>query len=386
MIKKIMFHVNSLGKGGAERVIVNLAGQFVKKGIDVIIATEWQAEDEYVPVSAVRRIDVGLTDVEEKLGRRKKQTIRKNRLRKLIVNERPDAVLAFCRNANYRAVLAASGTGVPCIVSVRNDPKVYYASITQKIISKYLYGKAEGIVFQTDEAADFFRGKIQEKSRVILNPISENYLNLPKDAQLAGDKDLNNKDVNIEGVNKRKSIVSVGRITDAKDQITLIKAYEKLIGIDDIYKDYKLEIYGERGEDDTLDLLTKYIDEHKLGEQVVFMGLSSQLEKDIVDDYMFVLPSKYEGMPNALLEAMVLGLPVISTDCPCGGPRMLINDGDNGYLVPVGDVDCICDRMKTLVDDVDKARSMGKKAAEVVDKVLPEVIADEWLGYVKALI
>lgn len=386
MIKKIMFHVNSLGKGGAERVIVNLAGQFVKKGIDVIIATEWQAEDEYVPVSAVRRIDVGLTDAEEKLGRRKKQTIRKNRLRKLIVNERPDAVLAFCRNANYRAVLAASGTGVPCIVSVRNDPKVYYASVTQKIISKYLYGKAEGIVFQTDEAADFFRGKIQEKSRVILNPISENYLNLPKDAQLAGDKDLNNKDVNIEGVNKRKSIVSVGRITDAKDQITLIKAYEKLIGIDDIYKDYKLEIYGERGEDDTLDLLTKYIDEHKLGEQVVFMGLSSQLEKDIVDDYMFVLPSKYEGMPNALLEAMVLGLPVISTDCPCGGPRMLINDGDNGYLVPVGDVDCICDRMKTLVDDVDKARSMGKKAAEVVDKVLPEVIADEWLGYVKALI
>lgn len=386
MIKKIMFHVNSLGKGGAERVIVNLAGQFVKKGIDVIIATEWQAEDEYVPVSAVRRIDVGLTDAEEKLGRRKKQTIRKNRLRKLIVNERPDAVLAFCRNANYRAVLAASGTGVPCIVSVRNDPKVYYASVTQKIISKYLYGKAEGIVFQTDEAADFFRGKIQEKSRVILNPISENYLNLPKDAQLAGDKDLNNKDVNIEGVNKRKSIVSVGRITDAKDQITLIKAYEKLIGIDDIYKDYKLEIYGERGEDDTLDLLTKYIDEHKLGEQVVFMGLSSHLEKDIVDDYMFVLPSKYEGMPNALLEAMVLGLPVISTDCPCGGPRMLINDGDNGYLVPVGDVDCICDRMKTLVDDVDKARSMGKKAAEVVDKVLPEVIADEWLGYVKALI
>lgn len=386
MIKKIMFHVNSLGKGGAERVIVNLAGQFVKKGIDVIIATEWQAEDEYVPVSAVRRIDVGLTDAEEKLGRRKKQTIRKNRLRKLIVNERPDAVLAFCRNANYRAVLAASGTGVPCIVSVRNDPKVYYASVTQKIISKYLYGKAEGIVFQTDEAADFFRGKIQEKSRVILNPISENYLNLPKDAQLAGDKDLNNKDVNIEGVNKRKSIVSVGRITDAKDQITLIKAYEKLIGIDDIYKDYKLEIYGERGEDNTLDILTKYIDEHKLGEQVVFMGLSSQLEKDIVDDYMFVLPSKYEGMPNALLEAMVLGLPVISTDCPCGGPRMLINDGDNGYLVPVGDVDCICDRMKTLVDDVDKARSMGKKAAEVVDKVLPEVIADEWLGYVKSLI
>lgn len=386
MIKKIMFHVNSLGKGGAERVIVNLAGQFVKKGIDVIIATEWQAEDEYVPVSAVRRIDVGLTDAEEKLGRRKKQTIRKNRLRKLIVNERPDAVLAFCRNANYRAVLAASGTGVPCIVSVRNDPKVYYASVTQKIISKYLYGKAEGIVFQTDEAADFFRGKIQEKSRVILNPISENYLNLPKDAQLAGDKDLNNKDVNIEGVNKRKSIVSVGRITDAKDQITLIKAYEKLIGIDDIYKDYKLEIYGERGEDNTLDILTKYIDEHKLGEQVVFMGLSSQLEKDIVDDYMFVLPSKYEGMPNALLEAMVLGLPVISTDCPCGGPRMLINDGDNGYLVPVGDVDCICDRMKTLVDDVDKACSMGKKAAEVVDKVLPEVIADEWLGYVKALI
>lgn len=371
MIKKIMFHVNSLGKGGAERVIVNLAGQFVEKGIDVIIATEWQAEDEYVPVETVRRIDVGLTQAEEKLGRIKKQTLRKNRLRELIINERPDAVLAFCRNANYRAVLAASGTKVPCIVSVRNDPKVYYASVIQKTISKYLYGKADGIVFQTNEAADFFKGKIQDKSKVILNPISENYL------RQTGNRCAKER---------RKVIVSVGRITDAKDQITLIKAYEKLISIDDKYKGYVLEIYGERGEDDTLDVLNSYIEGHALDKHVIFKGLSSQLEKDIIDDYMFVLPSKYEGMPNALLEAMVLGLPVISTDCPCGGPRMLIDDGDNGYLVPVGDVVSMCERMRSLIDDEKKASSMGQKASEVVDRVLPEVIADEWLGYVESLI
>lgn len=365
MINKIMFHVNSLGKGGAERVIINLAEQFIKKGIEVIIATEWQADDEYVPAKEVRRIDVGLTAKEETFGRRKKQTIRKNRLRELIVKEKPDVVLAFCRNANYRAVMAASGTKVPCIVSVRNDPKIYYASKVQRVLSHLMYGKADGIVFQTGEAAEFFSKSIQNKSRVILNPISDKYLNLTGVAS------------------RRRTIVSVGRITDAKDQITLIKAYEKLISINTSYKDFVLEIYGERGEDNTKDILEKYIIDHKLSDNIIFKGLSSQLEKDIIDDYMFVLPSKYEGMPNALLEAMVLGLPVISTDCPCGGPRMLIEDGVNGYLVPVGDEDSMCDRMKKFIDDGDKATSMGHKAAEVVERVLPEKIADEWLDYIE---
>lgn len=367
MINKIMFHVNSLGKGGAERVIVNLAGQFIQKGIDVIIATEWQAEDEYVPVSEVRRIDVGLTEEEEKLGRRKKQSVRKKRLHDLVVAEKPDVVIAFCRNANYRAVLACGGTGVPCIISVRNDPKVYYASKSQKIISRILYGKADGCVFQTDEAAEFFSKSIRGKSRVILNPISEKYLSLR------------------EVKERKKVIVSVGRITDAKDQITLIKAYEKLILSNKDYVDYKLEIYGERGEDDTQDKLEEYISDNNLSEQIIFKGLSSQLENDIIDDYMFVLSSKYEGMPNALLEAMVLGLPVISTDCPCGGPRMLIEDGKNGYLVDVGDIDSMSDRLKKLIDNSEEAELMGRRASRIVERVLPDVIADEWLAYIEKI-
>ena len=109
MLTKIMFHINSLGKGGAERVVVNLAEQFAQNDIDVIIATEWKAEDEYALTEKVRRIHVGLSEQEMKSSAGRQRKIRKNRLKEQIILEQPDLIYSFCRNANYRAVLAAAG-------------------------------------------------------------------------------------------------------------------------------------------------------------------------------------------------------------------------------------------------------------------------------------
>ena len=365
MIHKIMIHINSMGKGGAERVVANLAACFVQKEIEVVVATEWNAEDEYSLDERVRRVHVGLMPEEEHLGRYTLRRIRKNRLHNLIIKEKPDVVLAFCRNANFRAIAAAVGTGVPVIYSVRNDPVTYYSSFKEKTLASVLYKKAAGGVFQTNDAVTFFSAAIRNKATVIMNPLGEKYLHLS------------------QAQTRRKAIVSVGRITDAKGQITLIKAFEKLSGD---YPEYSLEIYGEPSEDNTCDILAEYVSEHKLSERVFFKGNSNTLEKDIIDAAVFVLPSKYEGMPNALMEAMAMGLPVISTDCPCKGPAMLINEGENGYLVPVGDEAAMADKIKFFLDNPSVAQKCGQKAAEIVQKADPEAVADRWLEYIEKCI
>lgn len=362
MVSKIMFHINSLGKGGAERVVVNLSEEFVGMGKEVVIATEWEAKDEYPLPDQVRRLDAGLKEEEESLSGSKQRSLRTRRLHDLILRERPDVVLSFCRNANYRAVLAAKGTKVPVIISVRSDPYVDYASAKQKMLSCWLYGKAAGAIFQTDYAKDFFPKAVQKKSTVILNPLHKKFLSLTKSKQ------------------RRKEIVTAGRFHEAKDHIVLIKAFERIM---EEYPEVLLKLYGDASEDNTHHMLKEYVKAHQLQDRVLFMGNSNQLEQDLIDAAVFVMSSKYEGMPNALMEAMAMQLPVISTDCPCGGPRTLIEDGKNGLLTPVGDDEEMAKALRKVLSEPELAEEMAVHAGEIVKKASPDRIAGEWLDYIK---
>lgn len=365
MLSKIAFHINSLGKGGAERVIANLSGEFVKMNIDVVIATEWTASDEYPLAEGIRRTDVGLTKSEESLSRGKKLKLRKRKLHDFLLDEKPDVLISFTRNSNYRAVMASKNTGVPVIFSVRSDPNTDYGSFIHKTIGNHLYKKAKGGVFQTKQALDFFHKSIGEKSVVILNPLNEHFLDLP--------------DVSF----RNKEIVTAGRFNEAKDQLVLIKAFERIM---DKFPDYNLKLYGDRSEDNTFDIIEAYVKERDLSKRVLFMGNSASLWTDLINASVFVLSSKYEGMPNALMEAMAMGIPVVSTDCPCGGPEYLINDGENGYLVPVGDDKAMADKISFYLNDMENAEKMGKKAKEIAKATRPEVIAEQWLSYIEKVI
>ena len=194
------------------------------------IATEWAAEDEYALPEQVSRIHVGLKDEEDTLSGKAKRKIRKDRLHECLKKENPDVLYTFCRNANYRGILAAKGTGVPVIASVRSDPNVDYASFIQKTIASFLYQKAAGMVFQTEDARDYFPKSIQKKSKIILNPLNEKY------------------QVKETVTTRRKAVVAVGRFHEAKDHLTLIKAFEILLKK---YPDYVLELYGDASEDNT---------------------------------------------------------------------------------------------------------------------------------------
>lgn len=364
MINKILFHINSLGKGGAERVVTTLAHEFIKKGKEVYIATLWTAEDEYELSDKVKRLDLSLSQDEEKASGAKIRSLRQKKLKAVIKDVKPDVVFSFCRNANFRAILAAGST--PVIFSVRSDPKIDYASKKQNILAKLLYKKAAGGVFQTDEAAEFFGAAIKDKSRVILNPLNEKYLaDLPRADE------------------RKKTIVSVGRFHEAKDHMTLIKAFERVVKE---YPDYELHLYGERSEDNTIFEIKEYVKNHKLENKVIFKGNSNSLEKDIVDAGVYVLSSRYEGMPNALVEAMALGLPVVATDCPCGGPRMLIDDGYNGLLCDVGDDKLMAIAITRFIERPDKAKELGAEAMKIKELTNPSKIADEWLKYAEGCI
>lgn len=377
-INKILFHLNSLGKGGAERVVSLLSNEFAKNNIKVVIATEWYSDEEYELDKRVRRVHAGLSESDEKASRIAKQWIRIRNLRKVILEEKPDVVISFCVKANYRAMMATTGTNIPVIVSVRNDPKIDYVGKVNNLMNKLFMNKAAGCVFQTQEAKEFFDEVLQEKSRIICNPVNEKYLQAER------------KDA-------KKKIVCVGRLVAQKNQMLLVNAFENILKK---YPEYQLYLYGDGSDDECKEELLKYVNNKEieavassnvigkadgkiaLKNHIHFMGLSSTLEKDMADAAMFVLPSNYEGMPNALMEAMALGLPVISTDCPCGGSRYWIESGITGQLVPVKDVKSMTQGIEYYILNPEEAEKMGKKARQRLQEATMDKVYEQWKQYI----
>lgn len=356
----IVFHLNSLERGGAERVVTNLAKQFVENGYEVYIATEWTGEEEYEIDPRIHRVHVGLTSRQEKDGRIGKFIDRIVNLRKFLKEIKPDIVIAFARKANYRALTATIGTKIPVVISIRIAPMGCYDFLSDKIQIPILFRRAAGCVFQTQEQKDFFPEYVQKKSRIILNAINPAFIGNPIPEQ------------------REKVVVHSGRIVDFKNQLMLIRAFEQ---VHSKHPDYILRIFGQDTHDGTWEKLEAQIAQNKAEDYVKLMGGSSQLQKDMINGAVAAFSSDVEGMPNAMLEAMALGLPVVATDCPPGGPRMVITDGENGLLVPVGDEDALVAAINRLIEDPQLADRLGRNAAKISERAGAEVIFREWEKY-----
>ena len=357
---KIMFHLNCLEQGGAERVVTNLANRLCEKH-DVILATLWVGENEYEVHPQVRRVHVGLTEKQQRHNRFVQIIERNTNLRELVKKEKPDVLIAFAKKANYRALLTSIGTGTPVIVSVRTDPYLHYNTFWDKIFIPLLYSRAAGNVFQTQGAKEFFSKKIQRKSRIILNPIHDKYLHVP------------------EPKVRRKEVVQSGRIVDFKNQLMLIEAF---VLVHEKHPDYVLKIFGTDSKDGTWELLEDSIKKYQAKDYVFLMGGSNQLEKDLPNAAVFAFSSDWEGLPNALMEAMAIGLPIVATDCPCGGPRSLIVDGKNGLLVPVKDKDAMAVGINRLIEDPVLAETLGREARKIAQIANQEAICRQWEEYI----
>lgn len=364
-MKKIMFHLNCLEQGGAERVVSNLANQFSKEGIEVIVTTQWQGENEFKLEGKVRRIHVGLKKEDENKNRISKALLRVKYLKDCIKEEKPDAVIAFTRKAIYRTLQAAYNIKVPVIIAVRTDPVGHYDLLTDKLFIPLLFRRANGSVFQTEGQREFFPKKIQDMSEIILNPVNDKYINAPLPKE------------------KEKSIVQAGRIVDFKNQPMLIDAF---MMVHEKYPEYQLKIYGADSFDGTWQILENKIAEYQASEFIHLMGGSDELEKEIPKSEIYAFSSDWEGLPNALLEAMAMGMPIVSTDCPCGGPRTVMTDGIDGLLVPIKDKDAMAEGLLRLIEDKELAEKLGNNARKIVDKINGPAIISKWREYIDKVI
>lgn len=348
---KLLFYTNVLGGGGAERVMVNLANYFANQmNAEIFLFASYPYETEYEISDnvTVKYLD---SDISEDSFFRKNYNYIKQ-LRSFIKEASPDVVLSFLPESNIRVLVASMGLGIKKVVSIRNNPKQEYSNFFYRILAKSLYGFADAIVFQTQEQREFFPKNIQKKSVIIMNQVNEKFFKT-------------------DIVEERKNIVAVGRLYEQKNYKLLIEAFSKISNqITD-----NLIIYGDGP---LREELLEIIREKNLTERIILAGRTSDVIGAIKNAKVYVLSSDYEGMPNALLEAMALGLPCISTDCPCGGPREIISDGENGFLVPVNNADSLAEKMLELVKNEELQKEFSKKARESAERFKPEKIFLEW--------
>ncbi len=363
-MKKVIFHLNCLEQGGAERVVTSLARQFMEDGNEVIIATEWQADNEFSIAKEIRRIHVGLLESDEHANRITKYRRRIQYLKRFIQKEQPDIVIAFAMKANYRAIMATRGLKVPVLISIRTNPIGHYDTLSNRIMTPLFLNRANGVVFQTTGQKEFFPAPMQRKSRIILNPIHPKYLGR-------------------ERVQDRtKEIVHSGRLVGFKNQVMLIEAFAE---IHKMYPEYTLKLYGGDSFDGTKEQLEATIESHQLQEVVYLMGASDSLESDLETGAFYVFTSDWEGLPNALMEAMALGLPVIATDCPCGGPNTIIQHEENGYLIPIKNKEKLIEAMQYFLEHPEIVEKYGEKASQISQVANANGVYQQWKDYVEEL-
>lgn len=350
-MKKILLYTESMRRGGAERVMSIIANSFFNKGYDVVLVTELTVNDsnnDYEILKGIKHIHLNV-----KKGNFLIKNIQKvKKLRAIIKNEKPDVVLSFLGNQNIRMMISAHNLKCKKYLSIRNDPNKEYSSFIKKLLAKKLFKRADGIVFQTKDAMSFFGKKVQKKSIIIANPIDEKFFN-------------------INQISNPQNIIAVGRLEKQKNYKLLIDAYKNLHNSED-----KLLIFGEGS---LKNELNDYIVENKLEGKVILMGGSNIIEEELSKAKIFVLSSDYEGMPNCLMEAMAVGLPCLSTDCPCGGPRLLIRDESEGFLVPCNDSKKMSETIKKVLDL--NYKTIGKNAKNRANDFRKDKIIEQWEKY-----
>lgn len=352
---KYLFVATGMRFGGAERVMSILANEWYSRGEKVrFFLTGTPAESSY-PLSEGIKIVSSFQTAQEA---RFEQTVHIREIRKECLNWKPDVVVSFYNDICALTAIAIRGLNIPLIYSERNDPNKVNQRAVDKLYRKIVENKADKFVFQTEGAKKCYPEKVQRKSCVILNPMDTTSFPIHDFA------------------NEEKEIVSVGRLETQKNQLLLIEAFSMIM---DQISDFRLIIYGEGK---LREKLENFIQQKGLQGRVFLPGAKSGIQDQIKNAALFVLSSDYEGIPNALIEAMAIGLPCVSTDCSPGGARVLIENEKNGLLVPCDDAEKLASAMIKMISDRELAKQCGENAYEIRSRVEASVIANRWLEFI----
>lgn len=345
-MKKIVFVTGSMGRGGAERVISLLGDYYVSQGWKVYILMQLHPYIEYklnpeikiIDVSSKKGIKKGFISTIVKVGKK--------------INElNPDVIVSFMAQNCLILGLSKFSKEIPVIMSERIDPSQVKRNYIYRILLNKIYKNASSVIFQTNRAKLYFPQDVQDNGCIISNPISVT--------------------TTCDDSGKTKNrIVTAGRLTHQKNHKMLIKAFSLVA---QFHPEYCLDIYGDGP---LRDELLNYVEELKLSEKVRLLGNVPDLHEQISDAQIFVLSSNFEGLSNALLEAMMMGFPVISTKC-AGSDEIIVNN-ENGILIPVNDVEELSKQLNRLINDKDLREKLSKNAKISVEYCKVENIIDQW--------
>jgi GalNAc-alpha-(1->4)-GalNAc-alpha-(1->3)-diNAcBac-PP-undecaprenol alpha-1,4-N-acetyl-D-galactosaminyltransferase len=349
-MKRIFFIMPAMLGGGAERVVTLLSEYLTGQGYPVRICllnrdlVEYKLPAQVVVDTSFIRPGKGIL----------KPLWRLRDLRVLMKLNHEGVFISFFSMFNIYLLAASLGLKRKIVVSERLDPA---KSIPNKkwlfALRSFLYRRATKIVFQTPEAMAFFKEKVRMKGIVIPNPLKDG---LPE---------------RYDGM-RRKEVVSFARLEPQKNFPMLIDAFRLFV---EKYPEYKLSIYGKGSSED---MLKQKVMQDGLSAKVFFPGFVPDLHEKIRDCAMFVLPSDYEGLSNSMLEAMAIGLPCICTDCPPGGAKMFIRDGENGFLTSVRDISGLFKIMDRLAGDGTIADKISQEAVKVKELLNKDKICRLW--------
>lgn len=350
---KIGFLVDKISYGGGELILNFLMKEMFSLGHSIYLYSsnkEWnenQFRDSF-KIIKVPEIQVGI------IGKLKGIYL----FKKILKENKPDCLIMFSLNLSEFGVFAAILNNIPVILSERVDPSFFPTNKIHRFIKKVLFSISNGIVFQTEYARSYYSRVIQKKGIVIPNPVTLD--NLKSYASLT----------------TKKEIVAVGRLSEEKNFKMLINAFSKLNN-----NDYILKIFGDGPlKGDLLELIAKL----DLGNKVFLVGHTNNVSEHITQADIFVLSSNHEGMPNALIESLALGLACISTDFKSGGARALIENRVNGLLIPVNNEEALISALNTLLDDPELKNNIKENALNIRNKYDRKIIIKCWIDFIKS--
>ncbi len=346
---KISLFIGGLYGGGAERVMCNLANHLFRKGHEIDIITMSESKRHYFLEEGIHNY-ILLKDLERhnKLSDLLKRIFR---LKHYLNCEKTDCYVVMLPITTILLLLLSNKSTAPVIVAERADPSKY-SRIIQFFLKRFA-NRAQMFVFQTETVKNWYNGYIKN-SIVIPNAINEQFIR----KEYCGLRD--------------KIIVGAGRLTEQKNFELLIKAFSCLAND---FPEYKLVIYGKGPKEKEL---IEFAEKLEIRERVCFPGQIDNMPDELEKASLFVLSSNYEGMPNVLMEAMALGVPCVSTDCDGGGARFLIENGVNGILIPVNDLEALVHSMKEILCNPDIAYLYGCNAHKIINKLNPNYIYNLW--------
>ena len=352
---KVVILMGSLTMGGAERVATTLAAYLAEHCIETYLVSFDNKESSYVLSPKVNFINNKVENIHGKISGIKQRI---NFMFNTIDSIKPDLVFTMFYHINIYALIYKwfGKSKIKLVSSERCNPNE--SKGLKRILTKISSCNCDGFIFQTERAKKCYPKKVQDKSVVIHNAIGNPLF----------------KKIDENKIMTEKTITSMGRLEYQKAHDVMIKSCAPVLKK---HPEYKLVIYGEGSLRPYLEDLINKLD---MQNNVFLPGNTESALLEVAKSQVFLLTSRFEGMPNALMEAMACGVPSISTDCDMG-PAELISDGENGYLVPVDDVDAITQKLELLIDDERLRKQISNNSRKIVEEHSVQKIYREYLDY-----